>query len=305
MEELEVIAIDHGWSLMKTPSSVFVSGIKEITTEPALKDNLLLYKGKYYRVGGKRMEVRPTKVIDETYYLLTLAAIAKELKLRKKKKAKIYLAVGLPISRFGAEKKDFISYLSRERELSFAFEGDYYTITICKVSVYPQCYAAVADKLSVFRRRQLIVDIGSWTLDLMPIEDMIPDEGDCFTQEMGLITCMRTINEECVRKLNGEITESDIQYIMRTGESELPPEYTEIVVNGLKKFADTVYQVIREHKYNLQLTPITFVGGGATVMKLFSSNAGDNINYIEDVRANAKGYEFLAKVALMKNSGKR
>ena len=98
MEELEVIAIDHGWSLMKTPSSVFVSGIKEITTEPALKDNLLLYKGKYYRVGGKRMEVRPTKVIDETYYLLTLAAIAKELKLRKKKIALIYLSVGLRIS---------------------------------------------------------------------------------------------------------------------------------------------------------------------------------------------------------------
>lgn len=36
-----------------------------------------------------------------------------------------------------------------------------------------ECYAAVADKLTVFRRRQLIVDIGSWTLDLMPIEDMI------------------------------------------------------------------------------------------------------------------------------------
>lgn len=120
-----------------------------------------------------------------------------------------------------------------------------------------------------------------------------------------MITCMRTINEECVRKLNGEITKSDIQYIMRTWESELPSEYTEIVVNGLKKFADTVYQVIREHKYNLQLTPITFVGGGATVMRLFGNNLGDNIRYIEDVRANAKGYEFLAKVALMNDSRKR
>lgn len=29
MEELEVIVIDHGWSLIKTLSSVFVSGIKE------------------------------------------------------------------------------------------------------------------------------------------------------------------------------------------------------------------------------------------------------------------------------------
>lgn len=305
MEELEIIAVDHGWNLMKTPTSTFVAGMKEITTEPALKDNLLLYKGRYYRVGGKRMEVRPTKVMDETYYLLTLAAVAKELKARNKKKARIYLAVGLPISRFGAEKKDFISYLLKEKELSFAFEGEYYTINICKVSVYPQCYAAVADKLAAFQRRQLIVDIGSWTLDLMPVEDMIPDEGDCFTQEMGLITCMRSINEECVRKLNGEIAESDIQHIMRTGESELPPEYTEIVVGGLKRFADTVYQVIREHKYNLELTPITFVGGGATVMKLFGSFQNDNISYIEDVRANAKGYKYLAKLALMKERKKR
>ena len=54
----------------------------------------------------------------------------------------------------------------------------------------------------------------------------------------------------------------------------------------------------------MQLTPITFVGGGATVMKLFGSYAGDNISYIEDVCANAEGYEFLAEVALMKDRRK-
>ena len=34
--KLEVIGIDHGWSMMKTISQVFVTGIKEITTTPAL-----------------------------------------------------------------------------------------------------------------------------------------------------------------------------------------------------------------------------------------------------------------------------
>lgn len=222
MEELDIVAVDHGWSLMKTPEEIFTAGIKEITTEPALTDNLLLYKGRYYRVGGKRAEVRMTKVLDDRYYLLTLAAIAKELKFRNKKKGNIYLATGVPLSRFGAEKKDFIEYLSKERELSFAFEKEYYSIAVRKVSVFPQCYAAVADKLALFRRFQLVIDIGSWTMDVMPIENMIPDEGACFTQEMGLIPLMREINQECVRKLNGEIAESDIQYIMRTGKSELP-----------------------------------------------------------------------------------
>lgn len=33
--KIEVIGIDHGWSNIKTSSQVFVTGVKEITTEPA------------------------------------------------------------------------------------------------------------------------------------------------------------------------------------------------------------------------------------------------------------------------------
>ena len=38
---IEVLGIDHGWSMMKSISEVFVTGIKAITTIPALyKDTL-------------------------------------------------------------------------------------------------------------------------------------------------------------------------------------------------------------------------------------------------------------------------
>ena len=50
--KIEVIGIDHGWSNIKTSSQVFVTGVKEITTEPALFDGVLEYKGRYYKVGG-------------------------------------------------------------------------------------------------------------------------------------------------------------------------------------------------------------------------------------------------------------
>jgi len=42
---IEVIGIDHGWANIKTISQVFTAAVKEITTEPALYDNVLEYDG--------------------------------------------------------------------------------------------------------------------------------------------------------------------------------------------------------------------------------------------------------------------
>ena len=70
--KLEVIGIDHGWSMMKTISQVFVTGVKEITTTPALFGDVLEYEGKFYKVGTVRQEVKDTKVEDDSFYLLTL-----------------------------------------------------------------------------------------------------------------------------------------------------------------------------------------------------------------------------------------
>ena len=54
--KLEVIGIDHGWSMMKTISQVFVTGVKEITTTPALFGDVLEYEGKFYKVGTVRQK---------------------------------------------------------------------------------------------------------------------------------------------------------------------------------------------------------------------------------------------------------
>ena len=298
--KIEVIDIDHGWSNIKTSSQIFVTGVKEITTEPALFDGVLEYKGKYYKVGGFRQEVRSTKTEDDTFYLLTLAAVAKELRRRGLNEARVFLAVGLPLTRFGSEKADFLKYLTAEKDIEFIFESIRYHILIENAAVFPQCYAAVADKLQNFGKKTLIVDIGSWTIDLMPVVDKVPDESKCVTIPKGLITCMRTINEQCVRQLNGELDESYIQDIMRTGRCEIDRKYYDIAKDEIEAFCERVYNSIREYGYNLATTPIVFVGGGASVMKLFGGLNQNNISYITDIRANAKGYEQLALMALRK-----
>ena len=191
-----VIAIDHGWSNMKTVHETFTSGIREITTEPALFENVLEKDGKYYKVGSERLKVKDSKVEDDNYYLLSLAATAKELERLGKRTANVYWAVGLPLTRFGKEKEAFIKYLNQNREVTFKYEKKQYHITIERISVYPQCFAAVASQISEFPAKVLVVDIGSWTVDLMPIINQSPDESVCVTKNSGIITCIQQINKE-------------------------------------------------------------------------------------------------------------
>jgi len=132
--KLEVIGIDHGWSMMKTISQVFVTGVKEITTTQALFGDVLEYEGKFYKVGTVRQEVKDTKVEDDSFYLLTL-------------------------TRFGAEKNDFIKYLTKNKRVSFKYENEPYYIEMDDVAVFPQCYAAVVDKIPTMAKKTLIVDI--------------------------------------------------------------------------------------------------------------------------------------------------
>ena len=303
-KHIEVIGIDHGWSTMKTATQIFTTGVKEITTEPAFYDDVVEFSGRYYKVGGKRLEVRDTKVENDNFYLLTLAAAAKELKRRGMKEADILLAVGLPLTRFGAEKQDFIDYLSREKEVSFFFEKERYTVRVARVSVFPQCYAAVAEQLKTLPERVVVVDIGSWTIDIMPIQKGRPNEAECVTSQQGLIRCMRLINEECNRQLGQELEEDMIRQVMATGEAALPDKYMGIIKGCLRDFTQKVYNTLKEHGYNLDVMTVVFVGGGAAVMKLFGSYEGGNIQYVEDIRANAKGYEQLGRIFLAKHHGK-
>ena len=120
--------------------------------------------------------MKDTKVEDDSFYLLTLAAVAKELKKRGLSDAKVFLAVGLPLTRFGAERNNFIKYLTKNKRVDFRYENEAYHIEIDDVAVFPQCYAAVVDKIPTMAKKTLVVDIGSWTIDIMPVINKSPEE---------------------------------------------------------------------------------------------------------------------------------
>ena len=86
-----------------------------------------------------------TKTVNDNYYLLTLAAIAKEIQQRGlPPECSVRIAAGLPLTSFGRDKPKFRDYLLRSNQpVNFKFEGVEYSITIEEVAVFPQGYAAL------------------------------------------------------------------------------------------------------------------------------------------------------------------
>ena len=76
-ETVMVIGIDHGYGNMKTATRCFPSGVARYDKEPIFQNNLLVYNDMYYQIGEEHKEFCAEKTQDEDYYVLTLAAIAR------------------------------------------------------------------------------------------------------------------------------------------------------------------------------------------------------------------------------------
>ena len=85
-ETIMVIGIDHGYGNMKTATRCFPSGVARYDKEPIFQNNLLVYNGMYYQIGEEHKEFCAEKTQDEDYYVLTLAAIARELEGKGRKR---------------------------------------------------------------------------------------------------------------------------------------------------------------------------------------------------------------------------
>ena len=106
------IGIDHGYYAIKTRHFSFPAGITAYSHEPYTLQNTLEYGGKFFVCGTGRQPILRNKMENENYYLLTLAAIAKEIQQRgAKTECSVTIAAGLPLAGFGREKKSFREYL--------------------------------------------------------------------------------------------------------------------------------------------------------------------------------------------------
>ena len=171
-----VIGVDVGYGNTKTAHTCFSSGVKKLPGKPPLATRVIETTDGFYAIGNGKVSVQKSKTEDESMRVLTMAAIAEELKKNGVTVADVYLGVGVPLTRMGAEKKSFMDYYLKNRRLIYKYEDVQYSVTLLSVDVFPQGYAGVVSFMKDFHKSALVIDIGSWTVDILPINEFVPDQ---------------------------------------------------------------------------------------------------------------------------------
>ena len=206
-----IIGFDNGYQFGKTANFMFDNGVFPLgKVEPSLREHSLKFERKYYKVAEGRAAITEDKVSDESARLLTMIAMAKELSVVGVTKAEVVLAVGLPFSDFGREKKELVQYYEQKPILKYEFEGIRYEITISKVFVFPQCYSAISQRLGKMKKDYLVVDIGSKTTDVIYIRNGLPVESKSITIERAMIKWFRQIQGSLQVQYGKNIPENEI-----------------------------------------------------------------------------------------------
>lgn len=299
-----LIAIDHGNKQIKTINcEPFTSGLLESDTQPFGKD-VLMYKGKYYQVTDQRIPYRKDKTEDERFFILTLFAIAREIEEQgvfHPGVMRVQLAVGLPPAYYGTHYQSFIRYFLDRGTVNFSYRGKTYSILIDNVGCYPQSYAAALTMFQTLSTipKALVLDIGGMTADYLQIKYGEGDLSVCDSLENGVIRLYNRIESKVRAEQDTLLTEREIDAILLGDEVQVPFGVASVVDRLTQEFVADLLSALRERQLELKSGPVIFVGGGSILLRKQIQKSGKVSNplFVEDIRANARGYEVLYKLS--------
>ena len=304
MNQIYLVGIDHGYGNMKTANCCFATGVVKSDTEPTFVSDLLVWNGKYYSVGVGHKEFNADKFNDEDYYVLTLAAIARELWRERITEADVYIAAGLPLTWVSEQKTDFKNYLLQNSEVVFTFREVEYHINIVGAEIYPQGFAAIVNNLPSFTGVTMLCDIGNGTMNLLRIVNKKPDAQRMFTEKYGTHQCALLIREEMMKVHHASLDDAIITEILKKGTADIDGAYLETVVKTAKAYTAGIFRRLREHEYDPKLMKLYVVGGGGCLIRNFVDYDESRVTVNDDICATAKGYERMLEMQLLRGGGR-
>ena len=295
-----LIAIDHGNRLTKLSGGrVFVSGLMESDTRPPLGMDVIHYNGTFYALSERRIPFLKDKSSDERFFVLTLFAIAGELQATGQfdTSAHISLAVGLPLSHYGALHERFTQYFLGRGTVEFEFNGVICSVVIDDVMCFPQ---AIAAAMTVFERirplpRVMVLDVGGYTADYVEMAGGRFGGGTFDSLEQGVIVLYNDIARKVNADLDILLEEQDIDRLLRGEAGAYPEQVSNIIFDMALAFVNNLAGMLRERGHDLRFGSTVFAGGGALLLKDFfeASEKFGSCIFVDDIAANAKGYALM------------
>lgn len=296
--DVYIIGIDHGYGNIKTANCCFPTGLIADDVEPVFNSDVLCWNDKYYSIGVGHKEFVADKHTDDDYYVLTLAAIARELHRERITNAKVFIAAGLPLTWVSQQKQEYKEYLLQNKRVVFTFRKVEYDITIVGADVFPQGFSAIANMLNELNGVNMLCDIGNGTMNLLKVINKKPDPQQMFTEKYGTYQCTLRIREQMMKLHHTDVDDAIITNILKTGTAEIDEKYLDTITSVAREYTKGIFKRLYEHGYDSKLMKLFVVGGGGCLIKNFADYDDSRVIISDDICATAKGYEYMAMITL-------
>ena len=309
MNGILIIGVDAGYGNYKTARRVFPTAVSASDKAPVFAKDYIELNGRYYIIGEGHKGFVADKVTDDDNYVLTMAAVVKELEARgyidKKNAVRIHLAAGLPLKWVQAQRDTFRDYMLRERFVKVIYKDRIYELEFTGCTVMPQCYSAVAENLRNFKGINLLVDIGNGTMNLMYLNNGRAMESKSWTEKLGVYQCEKAILNKVRDKTGTELMHEVIENFLREGETDISEPYAILMKEAAGEYASQIFQKLHDYEYNEQMMKLYIMGGGARLIEIFGDYDRDRVTFNHDIRANAKGYEYYCYMIFKQQQGRK
>lgn len=305
-----IISVDHGNKSIKTPNTLFTSGLISSEGLQGFKTDYICWNGRYYTLTEQRISYLRDKTEDERFYVLTLFAIAKELERRKAAETldpiDITLLIGLPPAHYEQLHSRFEQYFLRRREtIDFEYNGKYYSIRISKVLSYPQAFAAAVTQYSTLKTYSVayIIDIGGFTIDVLKLRNGRPDLAVVESFEKGSSPSTTALQANAMRSMPGSWRTAILMRSFAISLLSFPGEVQQLIRSMTGEFLSEFYNFLRERGIDVTTSKCVFAGGGSLLLRGMIER-GNKVAFpifIEDIHANAHGYELLYQSEVASN----
>ena len=308
-QNFKIIGVDAGYGNMKTARTIFPTGLKAMDTEPMFEGDIMKYGDTWYRIGEGHKSFIADKTEDEEFYILTLAAIACELSVDHITTASVLLAVGLPTMWTNRQKDEYREYMLKDLDVEFTFRKTTYHIHIVDCMVFPQGYSAAVRAIDNDRRDNhskdfggtvMMADIGNGTMNVMRFQGGRPSEEFSWTEKLGVNQCVLAMKKRMMDSYGLEIPDVDIDQFLRTKTISLSTEYASALTAIAEKYVSTLFDSLRSHDYDSRIMKLYVVGGGGCLIRNFGHYNQETDIFEDDLKASAKGFEYMAQAVLWK-----
>ena len=321
------IGVDVGNHDTKTSNTSTPSGFNEFSKIPFGTDEYIKFKDIYYVPNITRFPYVKDKTINENCFILTLFGIAKEIvaSLNKSQKLSreeiqnqidkiryVNIGVGLPpthCATLSGKMKNY--YHSRfDDGITFEYNGYVFQLKLNICEVFPQDFSAVItynpkneDSILKKFKRYYAIDIGGYTVDVVPIVNGNPDVSKCASKELGVLKMYDSIIPRVEMETGTTLSAADIEAVLKKENTILDEKEIELIHECAEDWLENIINQLKQSGLEFATTPVVFMGGGAQLFKKYIRNNKliKKYEFIPGARSNADGFK---KLITLKSSTK-